>query len=214
MTTKINLEELERNAFKSTYQDGIWDIYLGLMLLPMVIWLLLVAYPDNPSTWAVAFTFGFFAVPFFLFRAAKKYLVMPRLGLVQFGVERQRKRRKLGLAMSLSLLGTAVIVLITAFSLIPTFDNLPEWAFIVGLVGVKLVIVFSLIAYFNDFPRAYLYGWFYALSIVNLFTQMDGGSGIPLLPVVFSAFMIVFGTILLIQFLRDHPLTTHEVQHG
>jgi MFS family permease len=214
MTTNIDLKELERNAFKSTYQDGIWDIYLGLMLLPMVIWLLLVAYQENPSTWAVAFTFGFCAVPFFLFRAAKKHLVMPRLGLVQFGVERQRKRRKLGLAMSLSVLGTAVIVLITAFSLIPIFDNLPEWAFIVGLVGVKLVIVFSLIAYFNDFPRAYLYGWFYALSIVNLFTQIDKGSGVPILPVLFAGLMIALGTILLIQFLRDHPLTTHEVQHG
>ncbi|KAA3662543.1 MAG: hypothetical protein DWQ04_13200, partial [Chloroflexi bacterium] len=85
MTTNIDLKELERRAFKSTFQDGIWDIYLGLMLLPMVIWLLLVAHPDDPSTAAVVLTFGFFAVPIFLFRATKKYLIMPRLGLVQFG---------------------------------------------------------------------------------------------------------------------------------
>lgn len=214
MTTNIDLKELERRAFKSTFQDGIWDIYLGLMLLPMVIWLLLVAHPDDPSTAAVVLTFGFFAVPIFLFRATKKYLIMPRLGLVQFGTARQRKRKKLGLAMALSVLGTAVIVLITARSLIPTFNNLPDWAFIVGLFGVKLVIVFSLIAYFLDYPRAYLYGWFYVLSIVNLFTQMGKGSGVPILPVLFAGLMIAFGSILLIQFLRTHPLPTHEVSHG
>ena len=115
MTTNIDLKELERKAFRSTYQDGIWDIYLGLMLLPMVVGSYLSPHPDNPPTWAVAFTFSFFAVPFVIFRAAKKYMIIPRLGLVQFGAERQRKRKKLGLAMSLSVLGTAVIVLITAF---------------------------------------------------------------------------------------------------
>ncbi len=211
MTTNIDLKELERKAFKSTFQDGIWDIYLGLMLLPMVFWSAMVASKDDPSTWAVVFTFGLLGVPYLLFHTSKKYLILPRLGLVQFGAERQRKRKKLGLVMALSVLGTAVIVLITARSLIPTFNNLPEWAFIVGLMGVKLVIVFSLIAYFLDYPRAYLYGWFYALSIVNLFTQMGS---VPLLPVLFAGLMIIFGATLLIQFLRNHPLQSHEVSHG
>jgi hypothetical protein len=29
MSTELNLKELERKAFRSFYQDGIWDIYLN-----------------------------------------------------------------------------------------------------------------------------------------------------------------------------------------
>ena len=211
MTANIDLKELERKAFKSTFEDGVWDIYLGLMLLPMVFWLLLVAQRDELAAWAVVFTFGFFAVPLILFRATKKHLVVPRLGVVRFGTERQRKRKKLGLVLALSVLGTAVLVSITAFSLFPTFDNLPEWAFLVGLFGAKIVLVFSLIAYYLDFSRAYLYGWFYALAVVNLFTQIDAGAGVPLLPVLFAMIMMGVGAVLLIRFLRTHPLP--EVSH-
>ena len=28
MNTQLNLKELERKAFRSTYQDGLWDLYL------------------------------------------------------------------------------------------------------------------------------------------------------------------------------------------
>ena len=30
MTGDVNLKELEKKAFKSTFQDGLWDIQLGL----------------------------------------------------------------------------------------------------------------------------------------------------------------------------------------
>ena len=35
MNTPLNLKELERKAFRSFYQDGIWDIFFGLMMLAM-----------------------------------------------------------------------------------------------------------------------------------------------------------------------------------
>jgi hypothetical protein len=33
MTTKLDLKEIEKRAFLSTYQDGIWDIYYGLIVI-------------------------------------------------------------------------------------------------------------------------------------------------------------------------------------
>ena len=35
MNTPLNLKELERKAYRSFYQDGIWDIFFGLMMLAM-----------------------------------------------------------------------------------------------------------------------------------------------------------------------------------
>ena len=31
----IDLQDLERKAFRSNFQDGLWDIFLGLMLVQM-----------------------------------------------------------------------------------------------------------------------------------------------------------------------------------
>ena len=42
MQPEINLKELERRAWRSVFQDGLWDIYLGLLLMAMAILTLLV----------------------------------------------------------------------------------------------------------------------------------------------------------------------------
>lgn len=179
---------------------------------PISLWIVRDCCRKSRAVLAVVFTFGILAAPYLLFHISKKYLIVPRLGFVQFGAERQRKRKKLGLVMALSVLGTAVLVAITASSLVPTFADLPEWALLVGLIGVKLILVFSLIAYYLDFPRAYLYGWFYALSIPDLFRHMDSAEGVPELPILFAGLMIVFGSVLFVQFLRKYPLP--EVVNG
>ena len=36
---QINLKELERKAFRSTYQDGLWDMYFGLIVICMSFFL-------------------------------------------------------------------------------------------------------------------------------------------------------------------------------
>ena len=35
MTEKVDLRELEKKAWKSTFQDGLWDIYIGLLFMGM-----------------------------------------------------------------------------------------------------------------------------------------------------------------------------------
>ena len=33
MTQNINLKALEKKAWRSVFQDGLWDIFLGLLLM-------------------------------------------------------------------------------------------------------------------------------------------------------------------------------------
>ncbi len=35
MSAELNLKEIERKAFQSAYQDGLWDIYYGLIVVCM-----------------------------------------------------------------------------------------------------------------------------------------------------------------------------------
>ncbi len=35
MNSVLNLKEIEKRAFRSTYQDGLWDIYYGLVVISM-----------------------------------------------------------------------------------------------------------------------------------------------------------------------------------
>jgi hypothetical protein len=44
MSQSISLKELERKAFRSTFQDGLWDMYLGFLLLMMGMGLVLRAF--------------------------------------------------------------------------------------------------------------------------------------------------------------------------
>jgi len=35
MNNQLNLKELERKAFRSTYQDGLWDVQFGFIVICM-----------------------------------------------------------------------------------------------------------------------------------------------------------------------------------
>lgn len=203
--TTIDLKELERQAFRSTFQDGLWDIYLGLMLLPMTVWFVMVVPNDFPDALSLSVMMILLLLPYILFRSSKKYFVIPRLGLVKFREGRQKKRKKLGLALSLSVMGTVILVIMTARAVIPTVGSLPLWAVPIGLFGVKIIIVFSLLAYYLDFSRAYLYGWFYALAILDLMRSMGAEAAFLVLAPLFATIMIAVGSVLFIRFLRGHP---------
>jgi hypothetical protein len=65
MTGNVNLKELEKKAFKSTFQDGLWDIQLGLIILGIA----LTEFIRNDY-----FLILYYAVIIVLFMAAKKFI--------------------------------------------------------------------------------------------------------------------------------------------
>jgi len=72
-------------------------------------------------------------------------------------------------------------------------------------------------AYFLDFNRLYLYGWFFAGSIIltelsrnYVGTIYDNVLGF----VIFGGIMILIGVIYFIRFLQKYPLTHEEILNG
>ena len=219
MTQRISLKEAERKAFRSMFQDGIWDIYLGSLLLLMGLGPVMGSKLEDGSMTIpgiLGLLVGAACIPMLGFWASKKFITTPRIGLVEFGPARKAKRKKVRLILSVSVLVGVVLLLFT----LVMANNPPTWVSVAWLIpagiwGINSVVVFSLGAYYLDFPRAYIYGWLYALPFptsILLYESFD----LPLIMpyAVVSGGMMLVGLVLFIRFLRDYPLPERRLYDG
>ncbi len=214
MSQSIDLKELERRAFRTNFQDGLWDIFLGLLLLQMSFGPVLGSSSELSEIAILAFMLVYTTIVLGSFWYIKKTIVLPRLGVVKYGPARQKKRKKLSLALALSVL-LGVLLFLGAITLYQT--GAPQeisgpvlLAALATVFGATAVIVFSLMAYFMDFPRAYLYGWFYALGVISTFWLLEQGVTFPWIALLLSGTMILIGLTLFVRFLHYHPLPPKE----
>lgn len=211
MSQNISLKELERKAWTSSFQDGLWDIYLGLLLLSMAVWALLSDVGFSESL-GMAIFIGLEVLAMLVLWAGKKIITIPRMGRVRFGPKRKAKLNWVRVILFISVLvGAGVFVAGLA-----TSANRPEWlnATLIFPAAwmVNAIVVFSLGAYFLDFNRLYLIGVMYALPVpldimFREFTDIDLSFiafGVP------AVVILLIGTVVFIRFLRDYPLLTEE----
>lgn len=209
-----NLETLEKRAFRATQQDGLWDIYIGLIVLSMSM----LAYSDETEAFPVL-RFGLFlgglGLAFLIYWAGRKYLTTPRLGQVKFGPHRQKRKQILTIVLS-------AIVLLQVLLLVGTIilwqnphqaailglgsNNFDRERFLVAMVGVLFVgPSTALIAYFNDFLRGYYISCVLSLAVFSLIWF-----GQPMYLIFAGMFILVPGVFLLVRFLYQYKLPPDE----
>jgi uncharacterized membrane-anchored protein len=159
MEEKINLKEMEKKAWKSCFQDGLWDIFLGFILLSFGISPLIEEITG--ITYLISYVILLF-LGYFIFYFGKKYITIPRLGNVRFGAKRKYKKIKVVIILTISVIFGLAAILITQTDLIPYNIDISIWGII---FAINALIVFSLMAYYLDFPRLYIYSIFFATSI-------------------------------------------------
>jgi hypothetical protein len=198
MTQAIDLKELEKKAWTSTFEDGITDIGLGLLLLVATICQIF-----NESS---PYLYPLFIVPALFVIVAKRYVTVPRMGFVKFSRERTRKRYKLILVMTTSIV---ILLILTA---IGSLQQLPMAPVIVGTI---VFIIPCSIAYFWNWDRMYLYAALFTLSFaLNEITIADTGviaSG-AYAWLISGIIMIAIGVVYLVRFLRKYPLPAEGVE--
>ena len=216
MSAQIDLKALEKKVFKSNFEDGLWDIYLGLLLLQISLSTFLYALDLSPL-WILLILLLFVGLVFAAFWAAKKDLIMPRMGLVTFSEERKEKKKKISLILSLSVLfGVFVFGLTLGLYWLAVNDaatGLLQYGWVIPFILflVNAVVVFSLIGYYYDYSRAYLYGWFYGLAYpLNIALDEMVGIRFPLFSLLFSTIMVGIGLVLFVRFMRTHPLVENH----
>lgn len=216
MSTSLNLKEIERKAFRSVHQDGLWDIYIGGIVMSMTVF----ANPDDGENFTsqrlVVYMLGMLVFGLF-FWGGKKYLTTPRLGQVKFGA--QRRRRSLTMAIILAGIVLLQVLFVTGTALMRSH---PDWGRQLGLglsdpdYGRLLVAAIAalfvgpsmlLIAFFTDFPRGYYIAFMLSLAV---FALVWFGEAVYLIAA--SLLILIPGVVLFIRFLRQHPLPPAEAR--
>jgi len=214
MSHTIDLKELEKKAYRSFFKDGIWDVYLGLLLLAMGGAPALLAIGAT-MVWAAAAGLLLSSLGVAFFFAGKKYLTVPRLGAVQFGPARTLRRKKTSLVLACSALVGIALLALTATRSLPSLGlaGVPTVAII---FAANCLIVFSLGAYYLDFDRLYVYGLLYAVAfpLAVVLTEHWGAAAGFLVAYALSAVpMIVVGVSLFVRFLREYPVPAQPHSH-
>jgi hypothetical protein len=217
MSNALDLKQIERKAFRSTYQDGLWDILLGVIVAAMAI---TIYRPESGySPMNIIGMVLIYAVVYSLFWAAKKYITLPRMGQVRFGPTRQQKKKTLAIILGIIVLIQAFVVGVTVFGwLNPVFgakllgsfgdyslEHLAVAALGSFFVGPSMLVI----AYLIDFPRGYYIAILMALAVFLMILINQ-----PIYPVVIGVLIIVPGLVLFIHFLKKYPLPQGDETNG
>jgi len=209
MVDQVNLKEIENRAFRSTYQDGLLDIYYGLIVVFMSGFMY---HPEGGySALNIIFSTVGFLIAGALFWGGKKLITLPRMGQVRFGAMRKRKARTMGIVLGIFVALQVVLLGFTAFgwlneSLSQTLNRFLG-SFDAGLLAVALIgslMVGSgliVMAYFSDFMRGYYIAVLMALAVFLMIYLNQ-----PVLAMIIGAVIIIPGIVLLVRFVRQHPL--------
>jgi hypothetical protein len=146
-------------------------------------------------------------LPALIIWAGKKYLTIPRLGLVKFGANRQSRKRQLLVAMIIMVAITIGLLILTILKVISWSNGFGYYSMSFG-IGLIIAVKLCIIAYFMEYGRMYIYGILMgaaipAAKVLNRYTgePIDAliAFGLP------AAVIIIIGTIMLLKFLANYP---------
>ncbi len=205
-TNNIDLNELERSAFRATFQDGLTDVLLGSVFVVMSLVPLL-------EDWGIHRAFGYlisFALLFLVLlgiRAIKIQMVQPRMGTAVFSSARKDRMKQARVALTIMLLATIGLVVLTAAGVLQSmFGAFSAWSGYI-FIGAIFVITLSLLALFLDYPRLYAYGWLLAfMDPFTVWLEAQTGWIFPRGATVFGGVIVLIGVVTFARFLHNHPL--------
>ncbi|MGB2962506.1 MAG: hypothetical protein WBB69_00785 [Anaerolineales bacterium] len=207
MAAKISLKDLEKNVFQKSFQDGLLDIQIGIMMLTFVLVLYLGPYLGD--FWASTIYLPVYAGIFYGFRILRKKIIQPRIGVVEYGKHRKTRLKKITLVMLIINI-LALILGVVAFFY---FSTLPGW-FISTQLSIIILVGFSLVGYMLEFPRLYMYGILTATAPIIgelLYTRLGvPHHGFPVTFGVAGGLMILCGIIILLRLLKKYPSSSGE----
>lgn len=217
MSQNFDLKALERKAFRSVHQDGLWDIYIGGLLLVLSM---MFTIPDSGEGELKTLGLAMLgvAIMFAIFQLGKRYITTPRMGQVRFGAERQKRKTTLGWIMGAFVLVTLALFLFSLYVWnssasgqavdVPVSPSV-ERIFVASLAALIAGVSMTVISYFKEFIRGY---YIALLMAAGFFFTLVFDTTTPM--IVAGALILVPGLVLFINFLRQHPLPPQEAGHG
>jgi len=204
----ISVKEAERKAWKSVFQDGLWDIYLGLLLLTMGVSDLLDTLEFTKTRYYTIY-FGCYAISLLVLWAGKRLITLPRLGRVKFGEPGKIRRKRVSLVLFVSAaVGLILWFLSSTFNKTGSERNISMDLIFPLIYVLNVLLVFGLGAYYFDYPRLYIIGVLFAVPVplqILLRQYTDTNLGFYSFAVP-AAIILVMGFIYLFRFLHKYQL--------
>ncbi|HUV52511.1 MAG TPA: hypothetical protein VMW64_05490 [Dehalococcoidia bacterium] len=193
MSQNIDLKQIERKAYTSYFQDGFWDIFMGLLMLGMGI---------NIAFESTIWYGVVLAIAVLIVTVGRKLITEPRIGRVKFGPARKVKQWAIIVVLTISFLFGIGMFVASYYG-----ADIPR-ELMATIAGVWFCIVFSLMAYFMDFSRLFVYGLLLSASFAIAIAYSD-----TITIIVFfasAAIALPIGLVMLTRFLRRYPRLPKE----
>jgi hypothetical protein len=203
MESYKNLDKLERKIGSLVFQDGIFDISLGIALI--VYGIASFLYDIWPETYIIVFMLVLYAIlatPAFLVQA---FITKPRLGTIKYGAKRRKKKYSMIVLAGVFLVANIILFILISTGVIPPFTG--NDYVIAAIFGLVPLIAFLLMAYILDFKRLYVIGPLFSMAlpirIISSVLNIELWGNIFL--ILWGILIIAIGALCLWRFLKKYP---------
>ena len=215
MSPELDLKQLERKAWRSIFQDGLYDIFLGILILHMGF-VYILSQSDLETSIMTTLNMGIYLLVVVLLYVGKRFITVPRAGWVKFGPKR---RGKLAWLFGVYFVMLVVVLAGTLFTLNNGVNFLPEPvknALSVSWLSIFLLLFFGVPAFLLKYDRLYLIAVMFALPepLMALFKGLWGiklgffAYAVPALVV------LVMGIIVLQRFIKTYPVVKADEEEN
>ena len=203
MILNIKLKELEKNTWKTSYENGLIDIAIGLICIVSA-----VCHIFDDIRY---FLMPLYLIPILFLMLTKKYITIPRMGLVKFNKRRKRKSTIFIAVM------TSVLIFLVILTIVLKTNYLPEGIAARIIISAIMLLICFANAFFLNFNRLYIYGIVItgAFNLNEYIRENPGFLAEGGYAYLFAAIVILItGSIYLIKFLKKYPLPIKRTYHG
>jgi len=198
MVEDIKLKEIQRKVYMSFFQDGLWDIFLGLFILGWGLTIL----TDAIYLPGITFIGLYFAI-----WGVKKRLTYPRIGYVRFSAKRRRR-----ITTRFLILGVVVLLAGVMAGVVWGIGARPQWLadYFPLIFNGMLAAIVCFVAYWAKVNRFYLYAALIFLGAVfHLWLGIRWEFGF----IGAGGIIVLIGVGILIIFIRKYPKMVEEPQN-
>lgn len=206
-SANIDLDKLERSVWIRFHQDGLIDVFLGVLLLLMGsghIFMETYGMSERDSI-VIMVILQIIAVGALV--TAKRLLTYPRIGRVKFGPKARSRHTKTVIVLSGSAVVGLVLFVLAASSRSGGIGALNTDVLMPVIYVLNMVVVFGMFAWISGVTRFYLVGVAYAVPL-PLAIGLKELAGIRIGYFSFAipgALICLMGIVVLIRFLRQYP---------
>ncbi len=199
MMKDSELQTIQRRIYLSFFEDGVWDIFLGLFILGWGLAIL---------TDALYLPGASFVGLYFAAWGVKKWLTYPRIGYVRFSVSSRRR-----ITVRFLILGTIILLLGLLAAILWGIGTRPQWLadYFPLIFNGMLAAVVCFVAYWARVNRFYLYAALIFLgAVLHQWSGIEWEFGF----IGSGGIILLSGLGFLIRFLRKYPRVAQEGKDG